>query len=345
MTMPASFRRFCLLLLAATTLAPIAASAAKAKAAPLYKGFIVVDAATGNTLAQENPDNVSPPASVTKLMTFLIVHDRIKAGALSLQTQVPVTARASKMGGTQVWLKEGESFSVEDLLYALLVQSANDAAQALAEAAAGSREAFVELMNARARALGMKNTTFRTPHGLPPPNRKTSEGDLTSPRDLTLLARELITTTDILTYTSVRERPFRPDAAEPVIMRNHNKLLGDVAGVDGLKTGFTNGAGFCLVATAERNGRRIIVAIMGSPSAATRDEKVRELLERGFIALPPATNPISPATSAVRPSEAPPTKRPPAGSPIAPIAPVEAAPSPSAQDPAPVVKFPPPKKR
>jgi len=279
---------FAFLTVSCLALAPL--SAAKRKAAPTtgatFKGAIVTDAETGKVLIDENADIVSPPASVTKLMTFLVVQDRIREGKLTLQTPVTAEAADSKMGGTQVWLKEGEVFPVEELLYALMIQSANDAATALAHAAAGSREAFVQMMNARAKQLGMTNTTFRSPHGLPPSDRKLSDSDLTSPRDLAILSRELLRTTDILKYTSVRERPFRTNALKPVIMRNHNHLLGKVAGVDGLKTGFTNTAEFCIAVTALRNGHRIIAVVMGSPDRLVRDLRAGELIERGFSALP-----------------------------------------------------------
>lgn len=279
---------FAFLLVSCLALSPL--TAARRKAVPAtgatFKGAIVTDAETGKVLIDENADIVSPPASVTKLMTFLVVQDRIREGKLTLQTPVTADAADSKMGGTQVWLKEGETFPVEELLYALMIQSANDAATALAHAAAGSREAFVQLMNARAKQLGMTNTTFRSPHGLPPSDRKLSDSDLTSPRDLATLSRELLRTTDILKYTSVRERPFRTNAPKPVIMRNHNHLLGKVAGVDGLKTGFTNTAEFCIAVTALRNGHRVIAVVMGSPDRLARDLRAGELIERGFSALP-----------------------------------------------------------
>lgn len=285
-----------------------------------YRGAIVLDASSGKVLFEENADVLNPPASVTKLMTFLIVHDRIEAGTITLDTPITITAEDSRMGGTQVWLEPGEVFTVEELLFALIIQSANDAASALARTAAGSRELFVEAMNARAKALGMTQTQFRTPHGLPPPSRKTSEGDLTSPRDLSLLSRELLLHTDVLRFTRVKERTFRPGQPAPreVIMRTHNHLIARVQGVDGLKTGFTNAAGFCLAATAEREGRRVIAVVMGSPSIKTRDIKVAELIERGFAQLPQsavfrgpdgptATSapPISPASPAshIRPAD------------------------------------------
>ncbi len=252
-----------------------------------YKGAIVLDAASGAVLAEENADVVSPPASVTKLMTFLLVHEAIAAGRLRLDTPVPVAAEDAKTGGTQVWLDTRETFPVEELLYALMIQSANDAASALARTAAGSREAFITQMNARAAALGMTHTAFRSPHGLPPASRKIAEGDLTTPRDLALLSRELLLHTDILKYTSVKTREFGTGLrAQPVVMNNHNHLLRSVAGCDGLKTGFTNAAGFCLAATAQRDSRRVVVVVMGSPDRKTRDAHVRRLIEEGFAKVP-----------------------------------------------------------
>ncbi len=258
-------------------------------ARPDYVGAIVTDAETGRVLFEDNADVVSPPASMTKLMTFAVVHDKLASGALTLEAPVTVTAADSRIGGTQVWLKEGEVFPVEDLIYAMMIQSGNDTAHALARTAAGTPAAFVDAMNTKAHEVGMTHTTFRTPHGLPPASRKTSEGDLTTPRDYATLSRWLLQHTDVTKYTAVRERKFgegRRTADKVIAMTNHNHLIGKVAGVDGLKTGFTNGAGYCLAATAERNGRRVIVVVMGSPASKTRDLKVMELIERGFAALP-----------------------------------------------------------
>ncbi|OAM88248.1 D-alanyl-D-alanine carboxypeptidase [Termitidicoccus mucosus] len=277
-----------------------------------YKGAIVVNAASGEVLFEDNADFVSPPASVTKLMTFLIVHDAIKAGRINHDTLVTVTAEDARIGGTQVWLKQGEVFTVDELLYALMIQSANDCAHALAHAAAAGREEFVALMNARAQSLGMKNTTFRTPHGLPPSSRRDADGDLTTPRDLALLSLALIRETDVLKYTSVRLREFgartRP---EPVMMKNHNNLLPKVAGVDGLKTGFTQNAGFCLAATAQRNGNRLIVVTMGSPDSKSRDLKIANLFEHYFAKLPASPISAAPVTSATPASPSQPARTPP----------------------------------
>jgi D-alanyl-D-alanine carboxypeptidase (penicillin-binding protein 5/6) len=305
------FSRLCLVaVVLGSCPALLAASAKKQPARPAkdpaaYRGAIVMDAASGNVLFEDRADIVSPPASMTKLMTFAVLYDRLAAGALTLATPVKVTDEDSKMGGTQVFLDPRETFPVEELIFAMMIQSANDASYALARTAAGSADAFVQLMNAKAASLGMKNTTFRTPHGLPPANRKTADGDLTSPRDFALLCRHLVVNTDVLKYTSVRNRAFGQGVRrEPMAMTNHNHLVGKVEGVDGLKTGFTNGAGFCLSATAGRKGRRVIVVTMGSEQAKARDLAVTELLERGFAALPAvaASAPTPPAATAASPA-------------------------------------------
>lgn len=280
-----------------------------------YKGAIVTDAITGNVLFDDRADTVTPPASMTKLMTFAIVRDRIDAGAIALNTPVKIAMADSKIGGTQVYLDPRETFSVEELIYAMMIQSANDAAHALARTAAGSVDAFVDLMNAKAAQLGMKQTTFRTPHGLPPASRRVADGDVTTPRDFALLCRHLVQQTDVLKYTAVTKRDFAPQRPKgPMHMENHNKLLGKVAGVDGLKTGFTDAAGYCLSATATRDGRRVIVVIMGAlgPNGQrdygrARDIRAVELLERGFAALPPAAARSAAVTApAVQPSPAAP---------------------------------------
>ena len=280
-------------LFVAAVCSPVARANPEAAAAA-YQGAIVTDAATGRVLFEDNADVVNPPASMAKLMTFAVLHDTLARGALTLQTPVRITNEDAKMGGTQVYLDPRETFPVEELIHAMMIQSANDAAHALARASAGSVEAFIGLMNAKARSLGMTHTTFRTPHGLPPPSRRVGDGDLTSPRDYALLCRYLVSQTEVLKYSGIRNRDFGAERQQgPQHMKNHNNLLGKVAGVDGLKTGYTASAGYCLSATAERQGRRVIVVIMGSfgPNGQkdlgkTRDLKAIELIERGFAALP-----------------------------------------------------------
>ena len=316
------FPRLLLGLILAAAAAPAAESRARPTrpAAPetetAYKGAIAIDARTGTVLFEDRADTVSPPASMTKLMTFALVADALRRGTIAPDTPVRISAADARMGGTQVYLDPRETFPVRDLLFAMMVQSANDAAHALARTTAGSVPAFVAAMNAKAAELGMKDTVFRTPHGLPPASRRVGDGDLTSPRDFALLSRHLLLHTDVVAYSSVRQRAFGEGTrAQPMAMTNHNHLLGKVAGVDGLKTGYTAGAGFCLAATAAREGRRVIVVMMGSPQARTRDLHVSDLIERAFLALPavpPASaaaadlgiRPAGPATPAAPPAPA-----------------------------------------
>ncbi|MBI2441808.1 MAG: D-alanyl-D-alanine carboxypeptidase [Lentisphaerae bacterium] len=246
-----------------------------------YVGMIVIDANSGQILAADNPDAKAYPASVLKLMNLLIILEKIEAGALRLADKVQVTAEASRIGGSQVYLKEHEIFTIDDLLYALIVQSANDAATALAIHIAGSKEGFVELMNQRARELGMKATEFHSIHGLPPASGQ--KPDVTTPRDLARLAREVLKHPEALRYSATRERPFRNDA---FIMRSHNHLLGRVEGCDGLKTGYFSLAGYSSIVTARRGANRIIAVIMGSTSRNLRDAKAAELLAKGFLLMP-----------------------------------------------------------
>jgi D-alanyl-D-alanine carboxypeptidase len=348
------FRRVFLVALGLLAAVP-SASAAPATSRPTrptghaasseYKGAIVFDAATGNVLFEDRADIVGPPASMTKLMTFAVLHDKLASGAITLDTPLTVTKADAKVAmmrdSTAVWLKEKEVFTVEELIYAMMIQSANDAAFMLARATAGSPEAFVEQMNVKARELGMTHSTFRTPHGLTTANKPITQGDLTSPRDYALLSRYLVTKTDVLKYTSVKERPFGgTQRTEQVAMRSHNHLLGNFAGLDGLKTGYTASAGFCLAATAQRNGRRVIVVVLGSPSSKTRDLKVAELIERGFDALP-ATVPTIATTPATNPGESSPSPISAAPLPAKPAA----TPAPATTDAPPPIKFVVPKKK
>jgi D-alanyl-D-alanine carboxypeptidase (penicillin-binding protein 5/6) len=253
-----------------------------------YVGAIVLDTAGGRTLFEDRAEARGYPASVLKLMNLLIILEKLESKALKLSDTVNVTAEASRIGGSQVYLKEKEVFTVEDLLYALMVQSANDVAAALAIHIAGSKDGFVELMNRRAQELGMKSTKFCSVHGLPP--GKGQEPDVTTPRDMALLCLELLKHPESLKYTSTRERPFRTNAKEPFIMRTHNGLLGTVEGCDGLKTGYFSAAGYSIAATAKRGDKRVLAVILGSTTKKGRDAKARELIAKGFseLAAPPA---------------------------------------------------------
>jgi D-alanyl-D-alanine carboxypeptidase (penicillin-binding protein 5/6) len=271
-----------------TAAAPAAKSArSKVISRDPWLGAIVVDAAAGKVLFEDHADAKGYPASVLKLMDLLIILEKIEQKQLSLQDQVPVSAKASHTGGSRVWLKEKETFTVDEMLYALMVQSANDAAVALAEKVAGTTEAFVELMNRRAKELGMNSTMFHSVHGLPP--GKGQEHDVTTARDLSILCRELLRHPDTLRYTSTRERPFRPNVAgHTIAMSNHNRLLGRVEGCDGFKTGYITASGYSIAVTAARQGQRVIAIVFDSTTLKVRDAKAAELLAKGFAALPAA---------------------------------------------------------
>jgi D-alanyl-D-alanine carboxypeptidase (penicillin-binding protein 5/6) len=286
-------------------------SAPKASAAPVpkytgmarnpYLGAIVVDARSGRVLFENQADAKGYPASMQKIMDLLIILEKLERGELSLDTKVPVSAKAALTGGSQVWLAEKEVFSLEDMLYALMVQSANDVAVAIAEKVAGSTEAFVELMNAKARQFGMTSTVFHSVHGLPPSAGQ--ENDVTTARDFSILCRELLKHPDALKYTSTRERVFRPNQGKKtVVMRTHNHLLASVEGCDGLKTGYFAKAGFSIAVTAARNGNRVIVVVLDSIDLKTRDAKAKELVAKGFAALASAAPSSAPSVKPAAPA-------------------------------------------
>jgi D-alanyl-D-alanine carboxypeptidase (penicillin-binding protein 5/6) len=287
---------------AATKAAKKAQTAAAAKPAKTgiaqdpYIGAIAIDAASGRVLFADKAEAPGYPASVLKLMDLLIILDKIQQKQLSFQDIVPVSAKSAKTGGSQVYLAQGESFTVDEMLYALMVQSANDAAVALAEKAAGSTEAFVVLMNQRARQLGMNNTTFHSVHGLPPGAGQSP--DVTTARDFSLLCRELLKYPDTLRYTSTREHNFRPSVpGKNIIMRTHNHVMTSGSGCDGLKTGYFTQAGFSIAVTAARNNQRVIVVMLGSKDRLARDAKAAEWVEKAFAALP-ASSPAPAAAPA-----------------------------------------------
>jgi serine-type D-Ala-D-Ala carboxypeptidase (penicillin-binding protein 5/6) len=247
-----------------------------------YVSALVIDADNGKVLFEANADTKVYPASVLKLMDLYVILDRVSQGTLKLDEMVQVTTEAAKTGGSQVYLDPKEQFAVEELLYALMVQSANDAAVALATHVAGSKEGFVALMNQKAQELGMKSTRFHSVHGLPPSEGQ--EPDVTTARDLAILCRALTSNPEALKYTSTQTRGFREDK---FIMRTHNKLLTQVAGCDGLKTGYYQAAGFSIAATAKKGGVRIITLVMGSKDRKVRDAKAVELMAKGFTLVPP----------------------------------------------------------
>ena len=249
-----------------------------------YLGAIVVDADTGRILFEDNADAKGYPASVLKLMLMLVTMEKVEQGTLGLKDPVPVSANAVGIDGANLHLKEGESFPMEDMLYALMIHSANDVAVAVAEKLAGSVGGYVNLINRRAQALGMENSEFHSPNGLGP--KPGDPYDVTTARDLSRLSRELLKHQEVLRFTSAQEWVFRPDGGKNrVIMRTHNYLLDEVRGCDGLKTGYIGAAGYCIAATAKRQGQRVVAVILGATSEESRNKIAARLIEKGFAAL------------------------------------------------------------
>ena len=246
-----------------------------------YLGAIAVDARDGRVLFEDNADRPGYPASMLKLMDLFIVLDRVQQGGIRLEDPVLITKEVSAIGGSQVYLDPREHFTVDELLYALMIQSANDAAMALALHVAGTREGFVRMMNDKARELGLSPVTqFQSPHGLPPGAGQ--RPDITTPRDFAKLCQALLQAhPEALKYTSMTFKVFRQN---PLFeMRTHNHLLGAMPGCDGLKTGYFADAGHSIAATAQRDGARAIAAVMGSVDRKVRDAKATELLARGLL--------------------------------------------------------------
>ena len=235
---------------------------------------VLMEKETGTVLFAKNEHEKLEPASVTKIMTLLLTMEAIDGGTLRYEDTVTASPHACSMGGSQIWLKEGERLTVDEMLKAVCVVSANDCAVALAEHLAGSEEAFVERMNRRAAELGMNDTTFKNACGLP------AEGHVTSAYDIALMSRELMLYhPDIRTYTTVWMDTLRDGASSLV---NTNKLVRFYDGTTGLKTGSTNAAGYCISATAEREGMELIAVVLKSPSGQQRFEDAKALLNYGF---------------------------------------------------------------
>lgn len=236
---------------------------------------VLMDAATGEVLYEQNADAPLPPASVTKIMTLLLVMEAIDAGKIALTDMVSVSAHAAAMGGSQVYLKEGETMSVEEMLKCVVIASANDCAVALAEYVAGSEEGFVDAMNRRAAELGMVNTHFENTNGLD----DTVEHHLTSARDIAMMSRALIAHPKILEYSGIWMDTIRDGAFG---LTNTNRLVRFYPGCTGLKTGSTARAKFCISATAERDGLSLICVIMAAPTRDVRNASAAKLLDYGF---------------------------------------------------------------
>ena len=236
----------------------------------------LIDQQTGTVLYEKNADQQMPIASITKVMTLLLTFEAVHNGQLTMDTPVPVSEHAYHMGGSQIWLEPGEQFTLDEMIKAICVSSANDAAVAVAELVGGSEQGFVQSMNARAAELGMTNTVFHNACGLD------AEGHLSTARDVAVMSRYILNTCpEVLHYTGIWTDTLRGGATQLV---NTNKLLRRYNGITGLKTGTTSGAGVCISASATRDGLDLIAVVLGAPSSSDRFDAATTLLDYGFAA-------------------------------------------------------------
>ncbi len=237
---------------------------------------IIMEADTGKILFEKNSNEPLPPASMTKIMTMLLTVEAIDKGNISLNDQVTISENAASMGGSQVYLEAKSTATVKDLLSSVAIASANDAAVALAEKVGGTMENFVAMMNKRAKELGCTSTTFKNPHGLD------EEGHLISAKDMAIISRELLTHEEILDLTSTYETTLTHQNGKSIWLVNTNSLIKFYSGLDGLKTGYTENAKYCLTGTMKRNDMRLITVVMAAPSKEDRNTDTINMMEYAF---------------------------------------------------------------
>ena len=240
------------------------------------KSAILIEESTGQILYEYNSHEKNAPASMTKMMSLLLIMESIEKGVINWDQMITVSSNASSMGGSQILLETGEKMSVNDLVKGISIASGNDAVVALAEAIAGTEENFVKMMNDKAKELGLKDTNFKNCHGLD------EEGHYSSAYDMAYIGRELVRHEKILEYSSIYESYLREGTNKKIWLVNTNKLVRFKQGVDGLKTGYTEGAGFCLTATMKQDGMRVIATVMGEPDSTTRNSEVSSMLDYAF---------------------------------------------------------------
>jgi D-alanyl-D-alanine carboxypeptidase (penicillin-binding protein 5/6) len=237
---------------------------------------VLMDADTGTVIAEKNKDAKLPPASITKIMTMLLIMEAVDKGNIKMDEKVKVSEYAASMGGSQIFLEPGEEMTVEEMLKGIAMASGNDASVAMAEKIAGSEENFVQMMNERAQQLGMKNTHFSNCNGLPVANHYTSANDIA------VMSRELLKHEGITKFTGAYQDYLRKETANPFWLVNTNKLVRFYSGADGLKTGYTSEAKFCLSATAKRENLRVVAVVLGEPNTKTRNAEVTKLFDYAF---------------------------------------------------------------
>lgn len=240
------------------------------------KSAILIERDTGKVIFSKNENEQLPPASMAKIMTLLLAMESIEKGELKLDEMIRVSERASSMGGSQVFLEAGEEMSVEDLLKSVAIASGNDASVALAERISGSEEAFVKQMNNKVNELGLKNTQFQNSSGLP------AENLYSTAYDMAIIAKELLKYEAITDYTSIYEDYLRKGQDNEFWLVNTNKLVRFYPGVDGLKTGYTSEAKYCLTATAKKDDMRVIAVVMGVDTVKKRNATVSAMLDYAF---------------------------------------------------------------
>ena len=240
------------------------------------KSAILIEASTGEVIYSKNENERRSPASMTKMMSLILIMEEIENNNLKFNEKIRISNNASSMGGSQIFLEENELIKVEDLIKGISMASANDAVVALAERIAGSETTFVYKMNQKAKALGLKNTYFKNSTGLD------IEGHYSSAKDMSIIAKELIKHKKILEYSSKYESYLREKSNKKFWLVNTNKLIKSYEGMDGLKTGYTKNAGYCLTSTAKRNNQRLISVIMGEETSKIRNKETEDLLNYGF---------------------------------------------------------------
>lgn len=270
-------KKFLLVLIAVVLLLPMKfINAEELNLATNAKSAILIEASTGEIIFEKNSHERLVPASMTKMMSMLLIIESIEKGIISWDEMVTVSENASSMGGSQILLETNEKMSVSDLFKGIAVASGNDAVVAMAEKIAGTEDAFVNMMNNRAKELGLKDTNFKNPHGLDTANHYSSA------YDMAMIAKELVKHEEVFKYTSIYEDYLRQNTDKEIWLVNTNKLVRFYDGVDGLKTGYTAGAGYCLTATAKKNGMRIIAVAMGEPDSKTRNAEITSMLDYAF---------------------------------------------------------------
>lgn len=269
-------RKGFMLLLGILMMFPWCVKASNLNLAENAKSAILIDASTGNIIYEKNAHEKLAPASMTKMMSMLLIMEAIDRGELKWNQMITASENASSMGGSQILLETGEKMSVKDLFKGIAVASGNDAVVALSEAIAGTEDEFVKRMNQRAKELGLQDTNFKNPHGLDTANHYSSS------YDMSLIAKELVKHEKVLEFTSIYEDYLREGQKNKVWLVNTNKLVRFYDGLDGLKTGYTKEAGYCLTSTAKRGDTRFITVVMGEPDTKTRNSETTSMLDYAF---------------------------------------------------------------